>query len=54
VHRARGRLPRLPLEPDERDETDLGRVEPSADGSWRIPLDRPPIYQDWLLVLEAG
>jgi len=40
--------------PTNGDETDLGRVEPSADGSWRIPLDRPPIYQDWLLVLEAG
>ena len=37
----------------ENREADLGPVEPTPDGQWRIRPDRPPIFQDWVLVLEA-
>ena len=40
--------------PASGEETDLGAVEPDEQGAWRIPLARPPIFQDWVLVLEAG
>jgi len=32
---------------------DLGPVEPDETGRWSPPLDRAPIFQDWILVLEA-
>ena len=37
---------------------DLGTVEPDAAGDWEVPGGNPPwkllpIYQDWILVLEA-
>jgi len=35
------------------EETDLGTVEADADGDWRMPIARPPIYQDWVMVLET-
>ena len=31
---------------------DLGGVEPDSERSWRPPLARPPVFQDWVLVLE--
>lgn len=34
-------------------EHDLGQVKPDANASWRVPLNMPPIYQDWILVLES-
>lgn len=34
-------------------EQDLGPVEPDAQGDWQLPLARAPIFQDWVLVLEA-
>ncbi|MHB0998307.1 MAG: apiosidase-like domain-containing protein [Armatimonadota bacterium] len=38
--------------------TDLGSVMPDSDGNWTLPLGNPPwnvmpIYQDWVLVMEA-
>ena len=33
-------------------EQEIGAVEPDDQGNWRLPLSRPPIYQDWVLVLE--
>ena len=35
------------------EETDLGTIEPNPEGHWRIHPDRPPIFQDWVLVLDA-
>ena len=34
------------------DEQDLGTATTDADGTWSMPLDRVPIYQDWVLVVE--
>ena len=34
-------------------EEDLGPVEPDADGRWRPWWRRPPLFQDWVMVLEA-
>lgn len=34
-------------------EHQLGAVTPDENGNWRIPLARPPIYQDWVVVLES-
>jgi hypothetical protein len=31
-----------------------GSVEPDADGSWQVPLKMPPVYHDWVLILESG
>ena len=31
----------------------LGSVEADADGSWPVPLKMPPVYHDWVLILEA-
>jgi hypothetical protein len=39
--------------PTNGQEQDLGAVEADADGAWPMPLGRPPIYQDWVLVLES-
>jgi len=36
--------------PQSGNETEIGTVNPDADGNWQSP--RPPIFQDWLLVLE--
>ena len=33
-------------------EQEIGVVESDDQGNWRLPLSRPPIYQDWVLVLE--
>ncbi len=33
---------------------DLGPVKPDDQGNWQLPLNRPPVYQDWVVVLEAG
>jgi len=30
----------------------IGAVEPDEQGNWQLSLSRPPIYQDWVLVLE--
>jgi len=38
--------------PADGTEVDMGAVTPDADGDWSLPLSRPPIYQDWVLVLE--
>ena len=35
-------------------EIDLGTVRVAADGTWQPPPERPPIFQDWVLVLEAA
>ena len=35
------------------DETDLGIAEVGADGTWKPPLARQPIFQDWVVVLDA-
>ncbi len=35
-------------------ERDLGVVTPDPQGDWSLPLARPPIYQDWVLVLESA
>jgi len=41
------------FDPCSGDEIDLGEVGPNNDGSWQ-PLDgRPPIWQDWVMVLET-
>ncbi|NOY82068.1 MAG: DUF4038 domain-containing protein [Kiritimatiellaeota bacterium] len=40
--------------PVDGSETDLGAVDPDAGGTWRLPISRPPIYQDWVLVLERA
>ena len=34
-------------------EEDLGRVEPDSDGRWRPSWRRPPLFQDWVMVLDA-
>jgi len=45
--------------PADGEETDLGLVVPDAEGTWPLltgadGVRRPlPIYQDWVLVLEA-
>jgi hypothetical protein len=39
--------------PVDGSEHDLGTVGAGADGDWHLPLNRQPIYQDWLLVLEC-
>jgi hypothetical protein len=39
--------------PADGTEFELGSVRADADGDWRIPLNRQPIYQDWVLVMEA-
>lgn len=33
-------------------ETDLGRIQPDAAGSWQPPV--PPIVRDWVIVLEKA
>jgi len=33
---------------------DLGAVEPDGEGCWKPTPARPPIFQDWVLVLEAS
>jgi len=38
--------------PTNAKEIDLGAVTPDANGDWRLPLPRQPIFQDWVLVLE--
>ena len=40
------------FDPVTGDETDLGAVEADASGSWTLP-GVTPIFQDWVLVLEA-
>ena len=39
--------------PVDGSEIDLGAVEADAEGQWQPPLSRAPIFQDWVLVLEA-
>jgi len=39
--------------PVDGSEQDLGAVGPDAEGRWQVPLARQPIFQDWVLVLEA-
>ncbi len=41
------------VDPAKGDEIDLGRAAADSSGDWRLPLARLPIYQDWLLVLDA-
>jgi uncharacterized protein DUF4038/uncharacterized protein DUF5060 len=41
------------FDPTHGDEIDLGNVTPDAAGDWAMPLERMPIYQDWVLVLET-
>lgn len=39
--------------PTNGQEQEMGTVAPDEGGNWRLP-PRPPIYQDWVLVLEAS
>ena len=46
------------INPMDGSETDLGPVAPDANGDWELPVGSPPwrlmpIFQDWVLVLEA-
>lgn len=34
-------------------EMQLGEVEPTPEGEWSLPLARPPVFQDWVLVLTT-
>ena len=38
------------MDPKDGEEIDLGEVAPDEDGNWQSP--KPPIFQDWVLVLE--
>jgi len=38
------------FDPQKGNEVDLGTVTPNSDGNWQSPS--PPIFQDWVLVLE--
>ncbi|HIE28266.1 TPA: DUF4038 domain-containing protein [Candidatus Poribacteria bacterium] len=40
--------------PTSGQEQEIGAVTPEEQGNWRLPLSRAPIYQDWVLVLEAS
>ena len=31
-----------------------GAVEADADGSWKLPMGRPPVFHDGVLVLQAA
>jgi len=33
-------------------EIKIGTVEPDEQENWQVPIARPPIFQDWVLVLE--
>lgn len=35
-------------------ERDIGEVKPDGQGNWKLPLSRPPFYQDWILILEIA
>ncbi len=37
---------------DPFNQIDLGKVEPASSGTWKLPLSRAPIFQDWVIVLE--
>jgi len=39
--------------PVDGSEVDYGPVQPDAEGNWKNPYPRLPIYQDWVLVVEA-
>ena len=44
--------------PANADEIELGPVTPDGNGDWELPLGTPPfklmpIFQDWVMVLEA-
>ncbi len=39
--------------PVDGEERDLGTVEADAEGSWKLPLSRAPIFQDWVMVLHT-
>ena len=39
------------FDPTTSEEFSLGDVEPTPGGEWVVP--RPPVFQDWVLVLEA-
>ena len=43
----------LLFNPVDGSETDLGPVEPDSEGRWRPPWNRAPVFQDWVVVLEA-
>ena len=43
----------LLFNPVDGSETDLGAVEPDSGGRWRPPWNRAPIFQDWVVVLDA-
>ena len=32
----------------------IGAVEADADGSWKLPMGRPPVYNDWVLGSADG
>ncbi len=34
-------------------EMEVSPVQPDEAATWRVPIARAPIYQDWVLVLEA-
>jgi hypothetical protein len=40
------------IDPSDGSEIELGRVEGDAEGSW--PAPKPPIFRDWVLVLERA
>lgn len=43
----------LLFNPVDGSEADLGPVEPDSEGRWRPPWNRAPIFQDWVVVLDA-
>ena len=43
----------LLFNPVDGSETDLGPVEPDSEGRWRPSWNRAPVFQDWVVVLEA-
>ncbi|MCD6504982.1 hypothetical protein J7M22_00025 [Candidatus Poribacteria bacterium] len=36
------------------DEMVVGEVRPNKQGNWKPLLSRPPLYQDWILILEIA
>ena len=43
----------LLFNPVDGSQDDLGPVEPDSEGRWRPPWNRAPIFQDWVVVLDA-
>jgi len=39
--------------PVDGSEREIGAVEPDEQGNWKIPMNRTPILQDWVLILDV-